>query len=170
MPSVPPPVPTRSRMVVLAVASSLALAAAPPGSSCVGLSHPVDAPIVRGYAPIGAYRGHWGVDYGVEVGTAVRAAASGVVTFAGVVAGNSTVTIDHGGGLKTSYSYLTDRSVGRGRWVGRGAVIGTSGVHDELELLHVSVRVDGAYVDPADYLGCHPAPPGPALRLVPPPA
>lgn len=169
MPPSPPPSPLRPRRVIVALVT-LPLLAAPAGSSCVGLGHPVPAPIVRGFAPAGAYAGHWGVDYQVAVGTGVRAAGDGTVTFAGVVAGNSTVTIDHGGGLKTSYSYLAERAVGRGQWVRRGATIGRSGIHGELELLHVSVRVDGGYVDPAGYLGCHAAPPGPALRLVPPPS
>jgi murein DD-endopeptidase MepM/ murein hydrolase activator NlpD len=72
--------------------------------SCVGLSPPLEGDIVDGFRPIGLYEGHWGVDYQAVVASEndVRAAASGVVTFSGVVVGNRTVTVDHGGGLKTA--------------------------------------------------------------------
>lgn len=154
-------------MAAAALALAVLLFAQPAGSSCVGLSAPVPGPVVAPFAPIGAYAGHWGVDLAAPEGTTVRAAAAGTVTFAGVVAGNTTVTVDHGGGLKTSASYLGRLLVGRGAWVGRGTPIGESGVHDDRPALHFSMRIDGSYVDPAMFLGCRPAVPAPGLRLVP---
>ncbi|MFQ5948287.1 MAG: M23 family peptidase, partial [Acidimicrobiia bacterium] len=67
--------------------------------TCTGLAAPVGGPVIRAFAPVGAYGGHWGIDFGVEVGTTVRTAAPGEVTFAGTVAGNRTVTVHHGGGV-----------------------------------------------------------------------
>lgn len=157
--------------IVLALFSLFLLvpAAVPAGSSCVGLARPVRGDIVQPFAPIGRYAGHWGVDLETEVGVSVSAAASGVVTFSGVVAGNSTISIDHGGGLKTSYSFLSHRGIVRGSWVDRGSQIGLSGQHDGAAALHFSVRIGGVYVDPDDFLGCQAAPPADALRLVPVP-
>lgn len=145
------------------------LLAVPAGSSCVGLQAPVAGPLVAAFAPDGRYAGHWGVDFGIEAGSEVRSASSGVVTYAGVVNGNSTVSVDHGDGLKTSYSFLSERAVTRGTWLPRGRVIGTSGEHGGRPALHFSVRRDGVYVDPEDYLGCLPASPNAGLRLVPVP-
>ena len=131
----------------LVLATSLA-------APCAKLSPPVDGPAVQEFAPIGAYAGHWGLDFGVEVGTPVSAAASGSVTFAGSVAAMRTVTIDHGGGLRTSYSYLSSISVAAGDWVSVGQVIGASGLHHGVAAVHLSVRVDGTYRDPALWLRC----------------
>ncbi len=159
---------SRLRIFIVAVGLSLlAPGSVPAGLSCVGLARPVPGSIVQPFAPIGRFAGHWGVDLEAAIGAQVTVAASGVVTFAGVVAGNSTISVDHGGGLKTSYSFLSDRGADRGSWVGRGARIGLSDEHDGSASLHFSVRVDGVYVDPTAFLGCQAAPPADALRLVP---
>ena len=55
--------------------------------TAVCLTGPVNGPVVEGYSPTGMYSGHWGVDYEAEVGEEVRSPVSGVVTFAGSVAG-----------------------------------------------------------------------------------
>lgn len=133
---------------------------------CAALEAPVAAQITQEFAPIGAYAGHWGIDFGVDVGTSVGAAAAGRVTFAGSVAAMQTVTVDHGGGLKTSYSYLSSISVADGDWVVTGSILGTSGIHHDVPALHFSVRVDGQYRDPAEWLRCGGSIPD-ALRLAP---
>ncbi len=96
----------------MAVVLSLLLAASVSFSHvvCAALRPPVDGVIVRGFAPVGRFGGHWGVDFKADPGTPVTAAGGGVVTFAGSVAGRLSVTIAHGGGLRTSYSYLDTRS------------------------------------------------------------
>ncbi len=91
----------------------------------------------------------------------------GPSSFAGVVAGNQTVTVDHGGGLRTSYSYLADVLVKRGQRVEGSTTLGTSGVAHGSEGLHFSVRVGGTYVDPLSIIGCRLSNPSKALRLVP---
>ncbi len=132
---------------------------------CALLQPPVDGPIVEPYAPIGRYAGHWGVDLATPIGTPVGAAGTGTVSFAGVVVGNRTVTVDHGG-VKTSYSYLTSISVREGERVGTGDRVGRSGSHGRRPALHFSVGVDGIYVDPAPLL-TSPYSPGPAVWLLP---
>ncbi len=150
-------------ILLLSVGSRPAIAGE---SDCIGLAWPITGSLQRPYAPTGAYAGHWGIDIEADLGSAVRAAAAGQVSFAGVVAGNLTVTIDHGGGLRTSYSYLDERSVSAGTWLGSGAVVGHSGSPHNMPGLHFSVRVEGVYVDPVQWLGCHAYQPSRALRLV----
>lgn len=138
----------------------LCLALPPP---CAGFRAPVDAAVTRPFAPIGRYAGHWGIDFAVAKGSAVRAADDGFVTFAGVVVGNRSVTVDHGG-IKTSYSYLSEILTRTGAGVTRGSVIALSGWHGAQPALHFSARVRGTYVDPELFLACLSAP-GPGLWL-----
>jgi murein DD-endopeptidase MepM/ murein hydrolase activator NlpD len=74
----------------------------------------------------------------------VAAAGAGTVTFAGQVGGELHVTVAHGGGLRTSYSFLATITVAVGDVVGVGAPVGTAG-----DSFHFGVRVGDRYVDPA---------------------
>jgi murein DD-endopeptidase MepM/ murein hydrolase activator NlpD len=67
-------------------------------------------------------RGHRGVDLAGHVGQPVHAAAAGVVTFAGRLAGRGVVVVDHGA-TRTTYEPVA-ASVRVGDRVGAGAVIG----------------------------------------------
>ncbi len=109
---------------------------------------PVDGRVARGFAPLGEYGGHWGVDLVAVPGSSVSAAAEGVVTFSGRVAGRLSVTVHHGGGVRTSYSYLATAGVKRGDRVERGEVIGTSGIDHGVAAVHYSVRIGDLYVAP----------------------
>ncbi len=102
--------------------------------------------------------GHRGVDVAAPTGSLVRASAAGVVSFAGSVAGNLTVTIDHGAGLLTTYSFLAQARVAKGAPVRRGDVVGTVGRgHTGSGFpphVHLSARRDGFYFDPLElYVG-----------------
>jgi len=154
----------------------LVVAPAPPSTGpdqqpCLRLASPVPGPVIYAYEPKGQYAGHWGIDIAVPLGTTVRAADGGTVSFSGTVAENKTVSIDHGGGLKTSYSFLDSQSVGRGAWLATGWELGRSGeVHNpeaEIAALHFSVRINGGYVDPAKMLSCFSYDLSKALRLLP---
>lgn len=67
--------------------------------------------------------GHRGVDLAGTPGQPVLAAGDGVVVFAGSVAGKPVVSIDHTGGLRTTYEPVV-AEVPVGRRVGRGSRIG----------------------------------------------
>lgn len=158
-----------ARFLVLSVLAT-ALVMAPTGDTtelCVGLTRPVQGPVERVFAPAGRYSGHWGVDWAVAAGTPVRASGRGTVSFAGVVAGNLTVTVDHGGGLRTSYSYLAEVVVRRGDSVSDSTTLGSSGTGHGVAALHFSVRVGDTYLDPLPVIACRLATPSQALRLVP---
>ncbi len=107
---------------------------------------PVDAPVLDPFrAPAGPYGpGNRGIEYGTRPGTAVGAAAAGVVAFAGPVAGALHVSVDHPDGVRTSYSFLATVGVVVGQRVAGGDVLGTS-----TDRLHLGARRDGAYIDPA---------------------
>ena len=137
------------------------------GTSCVGLDPPSDGAITTAFAPGPGYSGHWGVDYLVGSDGSVRAAAGGRVTFSGWVVGNLVVTVDHGGGLKTSYSYLERSLVAWGQDVKRGTLVGWASDDSPHGGLHFSVRIGGSYIDPETVVGCRPRSPSVGLRLVP---
>jgi murein DD-endopeptidase MepM/ murein hydrolase activator NlpD len=138
--------------------------------AAVCLIAPVEGPVTAGFAPIGDYAGHWGIDFGVTVGTPIRAPASGRVTFAGSVAGMLSVTIEPVSGYKVSVSYLSELAVLAGQSVSRGQTIGRSGSPHGSPGAHLSARIDGRYVDPRARLGCISTDISRALRLLPPPA
>ncbi|MCJ7725837.1 MAG: M23 family metallopeptidase, partial [Acidimicrobiia bacterium] len=132
---------------------------------CPGIVGPVGGDVVQGFEPQGAYAGHWGVDLAAAPGTPVRAAAPGVVTFAGPVAGRLTVTVLHGGGVRSSYSYLSEIVTGFGSPVAAGEVIGRSGLDHGAAVLHLSLRVGDRYVDPSRWLRCGRWLPGEGVHL-----
>ncbi|MGH2746351.1 MAG: peptidoglycan DD-metalloendopeptidase family protein [Actinomycetota bacterium] len=154
----------------LALAVALVVLGAEPveATETPWLVPPVDASVSRRFEDPGASwgAGHRGIDYAAAPGTAVRASAQGVVSFAGPVAGNLAVSIDHAGGLTTTYTRLSEVFVGAddvvdvGRWIGR-----TGSAHAGVSGLHFGVKLDGAYVDPLAYLG--PVDGSNALRLAP---
>lgn len=131
---------------------------------------PVVGPVVRGFDPpedpYGS--GHRGIDIVAPLGTPILAPEAAVVAFAGSVGGELFLTLDHGGGLRSSYSWLSARLVREGDVVPRGAVIGLTGAGHPGSVvahLHLGVRLDGAYVDPLAYLG--PAPVADLVHLAP---
>jgi hypothetical protein len=129
-----------------------AAAAEPPPLGGAWL-RPVAGTVVRPFEqPSSVYGpGHRGVDFAAAPATPVRAVNDGIVTFAGSVAGTLHVTLAHGAGLRTSYSFLQSVAVREGQTVARGDVVGTSGGADadhDARVLHFGVRVGDRYVDP----------------------
>lgn len=90
---------------------------------------PVDAPITD---PFGwsSWRGrnHDGLDYGVGVGTPVRAAEAGTVTAVAYDGGyGNYVIVEHAEGFLTTYNHLDSSSVSVGQQVEQGEVLARSG-------------------------------------------
>jgi murein DD-endopeptidase MepM/ murein hydrolase activator NlpD len=149
------------RKLVLPVALAcvvLASSAAGPARAAGDWSWPVVGPVIRGFdppdTPFGS--GHRGIDIAVALGSPVRAPVAGRVTFAGPVGGRLFLTIDHGGGIESTYSWLDGITARRGDAIERGQVIGRSGAGHTGSLvphLHLGVRLLDVYVDPLDYLG-----------------
>ena len=105
------------------------------------------------------WRVHNGVDIGAEAGTAVMAAADGVVytTFTDDMMG-TTVVIRHDGGYVTRYSSLAEElQVSSGDQVKMGQTIGCVGETALIESsvgphVHFSVTCQDEPMDPADFL------------------
>ncbi|MGH9178811.1 MAG: peptidoglycan DD-metalloendopeptidase family protein [Acidimicrobiales bacterium] len=122
---------------------------------------PVDGAVVDGFRPPPTPYGpgNRGVDYATAPSEPVRAAAAGVVAFAGRVGLGRHVVVLHPDGIRTSYSFLASVGVGRGQRVVAGQPVGTSGAS-----LHFGARAGEAYLDPLVLLaGGAPA----EVRLVP---
>jgi murein DD-endopeptidase MepM/ murein hydrolase activator NlpD len=118
---------------------------------------PVSGPVTRGYdAPVSPYgTGHRGIDIAAPVGTVVVAPAAGIVSFAGSVGGHLFLSIDHGGGVVSSCSWLLALLVEAGDVVAQGQPVASSGTghpQEPVPHVHFGVRLNGAYVDPMDYL------------------
>nr|WP_116076396.1 M23 family metallopeptidase [Asanoa ferruginea] len=100
--------------------------------------------------------GHRGVDLASAPGATVWAAGLGEVVFAGPVAGRSVVSIQHPGGLRTTYEPLTP-VVRRGDQVAAGDPIGTLDAGHPgcpaAACLHWGLRRDAEYLDPLLLLG-----------------
>jgi len=95
---------------------------------------------------------HQGLDYAVPEGTPVAAVNSGTVLLAAPLffEGNC-VVLDHGQGLLTLYMHLSKIEVKEGERVTGGQKIGLSGGTGRATgpHLHVAVRWQGVYLDPA---------------------
>jgi murein DD-endopeptidase MepM/ murein hydrolase activator NlpD len=98
---------------------------------------------------------HGGLDIAAPVGTAVRASAAGLVTFAGWRSGYGyTVIIRHGDGLETLYAHNSQLKVQAGTRVVKGQIIarvGSSG-NSTGPHLHYEVIKDGQRVNPRHFL------------------
>ena len=147
----------RTLLFVL-VLSVISVALSAPASASGTWTWPVSGPVIRGFDPPGSPygAGHRGIDIAAPDATLVQAPAAGVVTFAGNVGGRLFVTIDHGGGLLSTCSFLSSLLVHKGEVVVQGQDIARSGtghVGDSTPNVHLGVRLAGEYVDPMTYLG-----------------
>ncbi|WFN94400.1 M23 family metallopeptidase [Gordonia sihwensis] len=119
---------TRRRATAIALVCASALPAGPGAASAQRAYHCPLAPrppVVRGFDPPAErwLAGHRGVDLGAPAESAVVAARAGTVTFAGPVAGRSTVTVLHPDGISTTYEPVVPR-VRRGEHIRTGQLVG----------------------------------------------
>lgn len=101
---------------------------------------------------------HLGADLASTQRAPVPAANSGIVVFADYLGiyGN-TVIIDHGQGIFSLYSHLTDMTVTKGALVEKGGTIGRTGATGMAggDHLHFSMLVHGVFVTPLEWLDPH---------------
>ena len=143
-------------LVLILVAVVIPVAAAP-ASAAGPWSWPVTGPVINGFdpptSPFGS--GHRGIDIAAAAGTPVLAPAPGTITFAGQVAGHLFVTIDHGGGVESTYSWVSALTVKKGDVVVAGSMVARSGAGhpgDLVPSVHMGVKLHDVYVDPLGYL------------------
>lgn len=163
---------TRLHLAAVTVAAALFVLVSP--SSAAGAPAPFDWPLTPQPQVVRSFDkpehnwlpGHRGVDLAGREDQAVLSAGAGIVAFAGTVAGREVVSVDHPGGLRTTYEPLTPR-VTAGMRVGQGTVLGyldsghvgcaaASGT-----CLHWGLRRGREYLDPTVLVQARP------LRLLP---
>jgi murein DD-endopeptidase MepM/ murein hydrolase activator NlpD len=138
----------------------LLLIAFAPAPVSVGYQWPLPAPhpVTRPFQPPPQpwLPGHRGVDLGAIPTEVVGAAGAGVVAFAGWVAGVGVVSIDHPGGLRTTYEPVTPL-VRAGQRVRAGDPIGVLLAGHQgcpvAACLHWGLRRGSTYLDPLALLG-----------------
>lgn len=99
---------------------------------------------------------HSGVDISAPSGTAIRATAEGIVSFADWSKGNGkVVVIEHGHGFTTVYAHNSRIDVKAGQTVKRGQVIALTGATGNATGPHVHYEVwkGGYYVNPSSFMG-----------------
>lgn len=142
------------------VAVPAATLAAPPVRGGLDVVTPFDPP-PRPWLP-----GHRGVDLATSSGGDVLSPADGVVAFAGPVAGKPVVSVDHAGGVRTTYEPVV-ATVHAGDAVHTGDLLGhVLGVHPGCPVvacLHWGARRGETYLDPVALLD----PASRPIRLLP---
>ena len=113
-------------------------------------------PVLRGFDPPPKpwLSGHRGVDLGAAGdGAQVTSPAAGTVGFVGVVVDRPVITIDHGGGLRSSFEPV-DSALAVGSAVAAGQVIGTAlpGHCPAASCVHWGVRDGAEYVNPLQFV------------------
>jgi len=123
-------------------------------------SAPVEGPVGSGFGfRIDPFTGrgalHTGLDFPADTGTAILAAAGGLVLSTDThPAYGRTVELDHGNGLVTRYAHASKILVENGDLIRRGqkiAEVGSSG-RSTGPHLHFEVLVEGVPQDPAKFL------------------
>lgn len=123
--------------------------------------------VIKGYTSstvvfnktLGVYTGHMGIDFAAEAGTDVVCAYDG--TIESIVTSylqGTTITVDHGNGLKSVYNSLdADESISEGKEVKKGDKLGEVSDNNRQEYkdgphLHFEVIENGKKIDPETYL------------------
>ena len=110
----------------------------------IALAEPVQGTLTSRFGP--RSRGlHTGLDVATSLGTPVKAAASGVVEYAGYKGSYGyLVVINHGGGVETYYAHCSKLYVNAGESVSQGQVISAVGStgNSTGPHLHIEVRVN----------------------------
>ena len=103
------------------------------------------------------YYGHTGLDIAAPYGTPVMAAASGTVVRVryDTWSYGYHIIIDHGGNVQTLYAHNSQLFVKVGDWVEQGQTIAAMGRTGNAtgNHCHFEVRINGKYMDPANYIG-----------------
>ena len=123
----------------------------------VSLSRPLSGRISSRFGSISRLRSgaHTGLDIAAPSGKSIKAAAAGVVVFAGYKgAYGKMVAVSHGNGVLTYYGHCSKLYVSAGKTVRQGesiAAVGSTG-NSTGPHLHFEIRVNGVAYNPQRYL------------------
>lgn len=155
-----------SQPALAARAQPLAASAAPrrpvvgaiasPASFSGPFHWPLNGAVVAKFGKLAPGKINDGINIAVARGTPIRAAADGVVAFAGdqIAVYGGLILIDHGGGWVSAYGHAEEIAVQRGQKVARGDVIGRAGASGQVQSsqLHFQLRKNRLPVDPMKQL------------------
>ncbi|WP_395686558.1 peptidoglycan DD-metalloendopeptidase family protein [Aestuariivirga sp.] len=121
-----------------------------------GMRWPVRGKIISGFGPKANGLKNEGINIAVPEGTSIRAAADGVVAYAGneLKGYGNLVLIRHDNGYVTAYAHAKELLVKRGDTVKRGDVIAKAGQTGSVSSpqLHFEVRKGAVALDPMKFL------------------
>lgn len=128
----------------------------PPATFTGTFDWPVNGPILYKFGPSANGVRNTGIDISVPVGTPVKAAGDGVVTFAStnVSVFGGLILVDHGSGWVSAYGYVSQIDAKLGQKVKKGqriALSGDSGLGSKAKL-HFELRKNRRPVDPVPQL------------------
>jgi murein DD-endopeptidase MepM/ murein hydrolase activator NlpD len=113
---------------------------------------PVTGRILRAFGPISTGARNNGIDIAADAGAQIRAAAEGVVAYAGNLPGfGQLILVRHGGGWLTAYGYLDTLLVTRGQAITRGQTIAKAGSGAQAQI-HFEIRDGRKPVNPVEWL------------------
>ena len=117
---------------------------------------PVNGTVVSGFGNLGSGRKNDGINIKAALGTAVKAADSGTVAYAGneLKGFGNLILIKHSDGWITAYAHCDRLFVKKGQKVARGEKIATVGSSGSVTTpqLHFEVRAGKKAVNPRSYL------------------
>ena len=123
----------------------------------INLIRPISGTITSRFGERSSIRvsSHTGLDIAAPRGTAIKAAASGTVTFSGRKGSYGyMIAISHGNGVETYYAHCSQLYVSTGTYVNQGdviAAVGSTG-NSTGNHLHLEIRVNGVAYNPQYYL------------------
>ena len=123
----------------------------------ISLIRPISGTITSRFGAGSSIRrsSHTGLDISAPKGTAIKAAASGTVTFAGYKGSyGNMIVISHGNGVQTYYAHCSKLYGKVGQTVSQGqtiAAVGSTG-NSTGPHLHLEVRVNGVAYNPQNYV------------------
>ncbi len=123
----------------------------------ISLIRPISGTITSRFGAGSSIRrsSHTGLDISAPKGTAIKAAASGTVTFSGYKGSyGNMIVISHGNGVQTYYAHCSKLYGKVGQTVSQGqtiAAVGSTG-NSTGPHLHLEVRVNGVAYNPQNYV------------------
>lgn len=131
-------------------------AIAPPTSFTGRFRWPLAGPVIARFGPLAPGKVSDGINISAPAGTPIRAAADGVVAYAGDEIGvyGGLILISHGGGWVSAYGHAGQLDVQRGQAVKAGDTIGLAGASGQVQTpqLHFQLRKNRVPVDPLTQL------------------
>ncbi len=123
----------------------------------ISLIKPITGTITSRFGSISSVRSsaHTGLDIAASAGSAIKAAASGTVTFSGYKGSYGyLVVVTHSNGVQTYYGHCSKLYVSAGQTVSQGqtiAAVGSTG-NSTGPHLHFEIRVNGVAYNPQNYV------------------